>query len=243
LEKLLRLNPKWREELEPDEAESVAWAADKYRSIFDGAQIHIEEWLAFHDPQTGIELLGGYPDGFGGGIVVDYKSGMMRDYKPQLAAEAMAYMQGVKVLESVRCIEVYGDSKQTREYDVSEDEAAEIVGPIIAARQDEHRQPRMCDYCGWCANASTCPAITTALKPVCSELPDLMQPDSISDPKQLGKIFVVIDACEVWLAAWKARQRDLARDGVAIPGRKITRSADVVYYERAGGDGKDGGGE
>ena len=120
-----------------------------------------EEFLAMHTP--GISHVG-TADALcvKMGWVADLKTGQLRDYMPQLAAYAYACMHFYFEEEWVAHV-LYCDSRLVKSYRFTKDQARQIVERIIAEVNDPSAEPRACDYCSWCANQNTCPAV---VKPV-----------------------------------------------------------------------------
>jgi hypothetical protein len=195
------------EALPPDEKAPAEWAVQLFLSYKMTGELETrEEYLAMHTPGIAhvgtADVLNEHV-----GWVADLKTGQKRDYYHQLAAYALAVMDK-KFLEDFVGHVVYCDERTVISYRFTYAEAKRQIELLLAEVRDPNSQPRACDYCDWCANKDTCPAVvrpveeglavvqgTTSL----SEIKDRL----LADPFLLGK----------FLTQWKAVEKEIARRG------------------------------
>ena len=147
--------------LSEEEINGVHWTYNYICSIADGSEIKNEYKV------TGIledfSTFYGTVDTFfvkflaKGGIVyvIDYKSGIARDYDAQLMAYAFALMQEFS-LQDACIITLYGMSQHYSKKNVTIDECSELVERIINSRKENIRKRNVCSYCSWCEHKFNC---------------------------------------------------------------------------------------
>jgi len=59
------------------------------------------------------------------------------------------------------------------------------------------------------------------MRPVCADLPDILTPGAVLDPRQLSKVKAIVEAAKVFVSAWDARFKAMAAEGVELPGYVI----------------------
>ncbi len=224
-------------ELSADALAAVQWAASYVRILAGGDPIQTEVRLTYSAPD-GWAAKGQSAVFFGtsdalvihryAADVIEYKSGdRHHDYKPQVAAYALALMSARARVKSVRGHILYGRTRQTDCYSFTREEAGSIVFPIIEARQNPDRTPAPCEYCGLCGSRLTCPAITGRVLAVAEvrdwreELPSMRDPASITDPGIMARALTLAKFVEIWADAVRSRATDLARSGTILPGWKL----------------------
>jgi len=182
-----------------------------------------EEYLAMHTP--GISHVG-TADALCEkvGWVADLKTGQVRGYMEQLAAYCYAMMH--KTFEDSYAAHVlYCDHKLVKSYRFTLEQAKGIVERIIAEVNDPAAEPRACDYCGWCANQNTCPAV---VKPVEQGLAMVTTPVTTLETI-LGTIMDSPERMGEFFAQWK-----MAEKLVAEPVEKAMRARLDTGAEIAG---------
>lgn len=86
------------------------------------------------------------------GILIDYKSGQIRDYRAQMAAYALACMNAYFADEWTAVL-LYIDQEETTYMTFTRAEAERLVRGII----DAPAEPHACDKCSWCGRKDDCP--------------------------------------------------------------------------------------
>jgi hypothetical protein len=107
-------------------------------------------------------------------------------------------------------------------------DAVAIVEAVIARRESPDRVPEPCDFCSWCANAATCPALVNRAVAVAEnredwrgELPADWHASAITDPEQMARALTLAKFVADWSDAVKHHATELAKSGVEIPGFKL----------------------
>lgn len=241
--------------LSQDARESVEWAAryvfdkvDEAATERDRAPIETERRLR-HVDEDGKEVYFGTADAVSGNLLFDYKSGDdTRDYRAQLAGYALALFDLLFDCERVACHLLYGRIRRVNVFTFTREEAAAIVYPILRARADANRNPTPCDWCGYCADRLTCPALTVRAVAVAEaredwkgELPAIAHPSKITDPGLMAKALTLARFVSEWCDSVKHHALELAKTGAAIPGftlqeRRGTRTVEDLNtaYARTG---------
>jgi hypothetical protein len=227
------------EALPPDEKAPAEWAVQLFLSYKMTGELETrEEYLAMHTPGIAhvgtADVLNEHV-----GWVADLKTGQKRDYYHQLAAYALAVMDK-KFLEDFVGHVVYCDERTVISYRFTYAEAKRQIELLLAEVRDPNSQPRACDYCDWCANKDTCPAVvrpveeglavvqgTTSL----SEIKDRL----LADPFLLGKFLTQWKAVEKEIAdAASTRIKELLEAGEEVPGWKISKGKGSEYFDTEG---------
>lgn len=220
--------PGFVDSLDEEDREAAGWAADWAMENTSSLR-YIEEHLTVMDDEFN-EMTNGTSDILDPPVnevvtVVDYKSGQRRGYRAQLAAYGLGAMQRFGVRKAVMVI-LYGRFKRAETYHVTYAEALAEITRIIDKVKSSDAAPRPCDYCDWCIKAVTCPALepaTTALAhwtgPTAPATIDLSE---ITNPRALAELLAVCDYAEAQTEAIRKHALKQAKDGVTIPGYKLT---------------------
>lgn len=214
--------------LPPDAREAVEWAARFIRDNAGSDGIETEVRLR-HVGEDGAELYFGTADVVSGSTLYDFKSGDdSRDYTPQLAAYALARFDTLFDADVIRCFVLHGRIRKAKEFSFTREQAASIVEPIIAARRDPNRTPKPCDWCAFCADRITCPAliqravvIATRREDFTGELPAEWHASSITCPRQMAKALNLARFVGDWADSVRHHATELAKSGVVIPGYRL----------------------
>lgn len=222
------------EGLAPEDRESLEWVAEEIRQLCDGAASGgVEERLTYKRGGKGKAVYFGTADVVAYGpdnsaVLIDFKSGEVRDHRAQLAAYAAALMEGTPELETVTAWLLFGRYRRAISHTFTRAEAVEIVESIIAKRTDPERQPVPCDYCAWCAARMTCPALVARAVAVAEnredwrgELPAEWHPSTITDPEQMAKALTLARFVSDWSDSVRHHATELAKGGAEIPGYKL----------------------
>lgn len=221
----------------PEEDKPAAqWGADKLRELAAGHSVETrEEYLAMAVP--GLSVMG-TADAIckKAGWVADIKTGVVRNYREQLAAYSLACMHD-NFCENWTGHVVYVDQQLVRSYEFTHDQAEEITWRWRDRAVASDAQPTPCEYCDWCANKNTCKALVRqseeALLAIRADRSlDEIRAEIAADPVRLS----------VFTANWKAAEKHLAEpliellktrltEGEEIPGWKVTSSAGREFVE------------
>ncbi len=222
--------------IEKDELNAVAWAVDTLRAIAGTAEIVTAE------DRCKIECLGltGTADAWLPelGMSADLKTGQLRNYREQMAAYALGFMDATFRTEWTAHL-LFCDQRQLVTHRFTYDEAKAIVGEVIARFHDFGKEPTVCEYCSWCAKAETCPARTQlaaqALVPVAPDAAfnfDLI----LADNEKLGAFLTACAELEDFRERAEAAAKERLLKGVKISGWKLSsrKGAEFIYHDAVG---------
>jgi len=221
-------------DLAPEDRESLEWAADTIRELCEGAAAGgIEEKLTYRTTPKGKPRFYGTADIVAYGpdnsaILVDFKSGEVRDHRAQVAGYAAAMMSTHPDVATVTAWLLFGRYRRAISHTFTREEAVAIVEAVIARREDPARTPEPCDYCAWCSSRMTCPALTARAVVIAEnredwrgELPAEWHASALTDPVQMARALALAKFVEEWADAVKHHATELAKGGVEIPGYKL----------------------
>jgi hypothetical protein len=228
------------EALPAEDRPAVEWAVallEDYKRT--GAVEAREEFLAMHTP--GIAHVG-TADALCErlGWVADLKTGAVRSYMEQLAAYSYACM-ATRFEQEWTAHVLYCDHQLVKSYRFTLEQARQIVEQIIAEVNDPAAEPRASEYCRWCANENTCPAV---VRPVEKGLALAAQPVTsletilttiLDSPERMGE----------FLAQWKMAEKMVAEpvekamrarleNGAEVRGWKLIDVKGREYYDAEG---------
>lgn len=225
---LLQDDARGMEPLPDADREAVRWAADTIMSLAGDYAIEVrEEQLRMRTP--GIEHQGTADVVCSGASWVgDLKTGQVRDYYGQMAAYAWALMEQHFATEWTAHL-IFCDQKQVVTHKFTYAEAKDTVERIVNYARDPFREPRACEYCGWCKLQDRCPAV---VGPVTNTL-ELVEKEKglaairerlLSDPIKLGQFLAdaALFNSELITPLRDEAKKMLAADPEAIPGWQVT---------------------
>jgi hypothetical protein len=178
--------------LSADEIAAVSWAVSMVRAMSGRERV-----LARED-DCRVKMLG--LSGTADAVVparlthFDLKTGMRRNYREQMAAYAIGFMDSQFADEWTAHL-LFCDQREVESFKFTYDEAKAVVRDVIEAFHDLSKSPNPCEYCGWCAKAEACPArraIVAETLPVAD--PGFDFEAVAADPDQLGRFLA---ACAV----------------------------------------------
>jgi CRISPR/Cas system-associated exonuclease Cas4 (RecB family) len=134
----------------------VVWAAEYIMSVVGRRKLITEERISVM--RDGEEITFGSMDAYCKGNLFDLKTGLVRDYRQQMAAYALGVMQKYKE-KKLTCHLVYSKTKEVKEFSLTRKEAEDIVYAIVDSVNDPTRSPWPCEYCIWCGRREQCTAL------------------------------------------------------------------------------------
>ena len=155
---LLQGDARGMEPLTDTDRESVRWAADTIMEFAgdDGVEVR-EDMLKMRTP--GIEHAGTADVVCSSKAWVgDLKTGQIRDYYAQMAAYSYALMEQHFATEWQSHL-IFCDQRKVVSHRFTYEQAKETVERIVNFARDPWREPRACEYCGWCKHQDQCPAV------------------------------------------------------------------------------------
>lgn len=239
-----------RTELSGKDGEGVAWARDFILSRHKPEELKVETKLHLLDEDMN-EVTAGTPDVWvppqiegGRAFLYDFKTGEGHDYSTQMKAYASmaGYVSGAEVVEvSV----LYADKKSAVTTHVHTESARqEIIALIDRVKKGEGKETPN-DFCGWCAKASTCPALTQRALAVADGREDWRlenyHSSQISTAVEMGKALHLAKLLEKWCESVHYHATKLAESGIIPDGYEYARRSGSRYvadiqkaFERSG---------
>lgn len=220
-ERIAELSAEQGVELNPAKA-GVQWAIDYTKLLAKGSEIITDEdrltvktpmldsnsgTMDCHIPQQR--------------IIIDLKSGMVRNYKEQLAAYAMEVMND-RFEEKYEAYLLFLDSQTVVKYIFTFEEAQGIVAAIRMATLDPYKQLKVNQYCGWCGSKDTCQERISMAARSMAALDTAERFDAIlDDPIELADFLTGVEALDDLYKRAKAKGVDYISEGVEVLGYKM----------------------
>lgn len=163
------------EGLDAEALAAAAWGVERVREIAAGAPIITREEDLRVDLHR--EVLPDFEDGTFGTLdalvpqqcaVIDFKTGLVRNYKEQMAAYCLAMMTRseeditMDPTDRYTAYLVFVDAQEVVQHVFSKEEAVAVLRAAI----DKPQVPTACDYCSWCRHFSHCPVTMQAVAEV-----------------------------------------------------------------------------
>ncbi|MCP4638871.1 MAG: DUF2800 domain-containing protein [bacterium] len=208
--------------VEPDELAGLEWARDYVDVHRDSdAPLEVEQRVEFLGEDFEV-IYFGTADAIGGAHFFDLKTGRKRDtYRYQMLGYAAAIMQRDS-LDNVTVHELYSAIQYATSYNVQDVDALSTINDIIATVHDPDKQPQPCDFCNWCADAATCPALNERALAVMDGRDDWALENyatsEILAPSEMAKALALAKQLEQWCKSVTYHAKELAKNGVEIPG-------------------------
>jgi len=200
--------------LSQEEATAVAWSFDQIDALRENAAVEMRE--EFCKILVPIIDYTGTADAICAEQlwIADLKSGMIRNYREQMAAYCLGLM--AQHMESEWTYHLlFCDQQKVVSETLSFREAYEIVFGVF---QNVGQPPVANECCGWCAKSLTCSARVSAI-----ELLDQRFDIILEDPDKLAQF---LDKCRVlddFREAAEARARELLDAGVRVEGWRLQK--------------------
>lgn len=205
-------------QLPQDHKEAVLWAADFIKStarVESNDEVIVEELIEIK--RGGQTVMVGTPDAvLPCGVFFDLKWRKF-DYSAQMAAYALGIMQKYGH-EAVTCYVLYGDGMFYERIDFALNEAKSIVYGILD-RVETSAECAVSQYCDWCKHKLECKTLANSVSVV--QRDDLL----LVSPEDVSKALEIADAAVTWADAVKAKAKELATDGMQIPGWRLKEKA------------------
>tara|TARA_R100001530_G_scaffold128631_2_gene98464 strand:+ start:144 stop:680 length:537 start_codon:yes stop_codon:yes gene_type:complete len=149
--------------------------------------------------RDGVEITFGSMDAYCKGNLFDLKTGQKRDYKQQMAAYALGVMQKYKE-KKLTCHLVYSKTKEVEKFDLTREEAEDIVYAIVDSVNDPTRSPWPCEYCAWCDRKESCTALKHFAYTIGGQM-NAMKHINLNEPLEPAvrqRLLSIVDAVENW---------------------------------------------
>ena len=220
--------------IEKDELDAVDWAINTLRAIAGTSEIITAE------DRCKIECLGltGTADAWLPelGMSADLKTGQLRNYREQMAAYALGFMDATFRTEWTSHL-LFCDQRQLVTHRFTYDEAKALVSEVIARFHDFGKEPTVCEYCSWCVKAETCPArVQLAAEALVPTEPAFNFDLVLADNEKLGAFLTASSVLDDFRerAEEAAKKRLIAGD--KIPGWSLSsrKGAEFIYHDAVG---------
>ena len=207
--------------LDAEDASAIVWATDTLKALAGNVNILTrDEHCKVTLPKNGMT---GTCDAVvpGKWFHADLKSGMVRNYREQMAAYALGLMEE-HCVDSWTAHLLFCDDQKVITHQFTYDEAKALVYGIVAAVEAPNKQPSVCEYCSWCAKVETCAPRMAALD---SSLATTDQSFAavLADPVRLGEFLIKCKVFEKFWDSAKEKARETLESGGEVPGWKLQK--------------------
>ena len=217
--------------LDAAEAEGVIWASEYVKSWCENISAPIESEVPLTYTRAGEwePTFEGTADLICSSNLFDLKTGEPHEYEYQMAAYALMMFQRNPELQFVLVHLLYSKVRSAVKWQISRIEAEKMVESVLKCRADPERRASPCDYCKWCANADTCPALSERALTVGAGRPDwaLQQyhTSEITKPEEMSKALDLARALAAWCEGVEHRARKMIDEGAVIPKYGLSKRA------------------
>ena len=175
----------------------VLWSAKYIMSVVGRRKLITEERISIM--RDGVEITFGSMDAYCKGNLFDLKTGQKRDYKQQMAAYALGVMQKYKE-KKLTCHLVYSKTKEVEKFDLTREEAEDIVYAIVDSVNDPTRSPWPCEYCAWCDRKESCTALKHFAYTIGGQMSAMkhINLNAPLEPAVRQRLLSIVDAVENW---------------------------------------------
>lgn len=221
---LLGTHVGWLPGTNNEDIAAVEWAVATARLLAGNAPIQADE------KELAVEMLGmtGTADGACPEKMfsMDLKSGQVRNYREQMAAYAIGFMER-EFCEQWTTHLLFCDAREIVTIFWTAETAAAEVRSVIAAVKDPESKATPCDYCGWCALRWTCHARLEPLSMLLTGAPDKLDINTIkscpADLARLMDITYLIAKDDGLHDGLKAAASEFLTKGEAVPGWSLSK--------------------
>ena len=216
-----------------DDRDGVLWAVDyvKLKANLADHPLHLEQGLTL--VLSNLEEMPGTPDAVCHLDIFDLKW-RKRDYTSQMAAYAAMRLQELGFPGTITVHILFGAFQRAEVKAFDTAAAQREIDPIIARYHDPAKQPVPCDYCDWCANALTCPALNNRALAVVAGREDWQldqwHASEITDPPQMARALRAVPHLRKWCDAVEHFADEMwQKRGLEIPGCQLKESRGKQY--------------
>ena len=175
----------------------VIWSAQYIMSVVGRKKLITEERISVMRGDE--EITFGSMDAYCKGHLFDLKTGQKRDYKQQMAAYALGVMQKYRE-KKLTCHLVYSKTKEVEKFDLTREEAEDIVYAIVDSVDDPTRSPWPCEYCAWCDRKESCTALKHFAYTIGGQMAAMkhINLNAPLKPAVRQRLLSIVDAVENW---------------------------------------------
>lgn len=210
--------------LEEEDAAGVRWAYDyiQVNAPMSEYPLELEQQKEWIDPVT-FDIRQGTVDVACGPHIFDFKW-RERDYLSQMAAYALTRPQFQEVTVHI----LFGEPQVAKKIIFSQESAEHIIAPIISDALNGALTATPCDYCNWCANRLTCPAVLESAQAIAQGYSDSdkakeWHPSKMETPEEIAAaLWIARKVLGPWCKSIEFHAREAAiKKGLALPGFQI----------------------
>jgi len=221
-------------EISEEDLNAVLWAVDTLKALSGSDQILTME----EECKIQIDELGraGTADAVvpTKSMLADLKSGQIRNYKEQMQAYALGLMREFWVQEWT-CHLLFCDQREVVTHKFKYEECALAITGIVHDATDPERTPTLCEYCEWCALATTCSLrVESAIEPLgCAIAPERTDLFDLilNDPDKLGDFLVKCKILDKFRDRAEDKARGLLDAGIDIPGWRLGKGRTSEFVD------------
>jgi len=214
--------------LSAEDKDNVQWYVDLVKAQASG-KLDVEVKAELMDKNFN-EITFGTIDTAASAEIWDYKSDREeRPHSYQMAAYALMRIRQ-KGIPQVTAHICYGKLRKVVSVTFTEQEAWDMMETVLAIYHNPERECRPCEYCGWCVNAVSCPALTrcTSLvaknyKPEEGIVP--WDPTEVTDPAVVSRMLIMARIVAPWADAVEKHAKLMLKTGQKIPGWAVLERA------------------
>ena len=206
--------------LEVEDANAMIWATDVLKDLAGDCHVITTDELCKVTLPNGMT---GTCDAIvpGKWFHADLKSGLVRNYREQMAAYALGLMEQYFV-DSWTAHLLFCDAKKVVSFEFTYAEAKALVDGIVATVSNPEKKPSVCEYCNWCAKVETCAprmiALDSSLATTESSFAAIL-----ADPVRLGDFLAKCKVFEKFWDSAKEKARETLETGGEVPGWKLQK--------------------
>jgi len=176
-------------------------------------------------------------------LVLDLKTGKVRNYREQVAAYAFGLMEEYFAARWT-CVLLFCDAREMVVHEFTYEEAEALVGGILKAASDPARKPVLCDYCNWCAFSTSCDArmeaveqtleIVSIVEPLTMDQREWVVESLLEDREGTARFLAQAKVFDAFRERVEERVKEiLTEDAEALPGWKLRSggTSEVVFAD------------
>jgi hypothetical protein len=152
----------------------------------------------------------------------DLKTGQKRNYREQMAAYALGFMEQFFASEWTAHL-LFCDQREVVTFRFTLEEAKRIVEQVTTKFNDPNKKPTPCVYCDWCAKETTCEARTGSVQTTLETVtaPEFNLAAVLADNAALGRFLSACAILDDYREKAEATAKERIQAGATIPGWKL----------------------
>ena len=161
----------------------------------------------------------------------DLKTGQKRNYREQMAAYALGFMEQYFATEWTAHV-LFCDQREVVTHHFTFEEAARIVGQVRDRYFDLNKKPSICSYCNWCAKANSCDArLREASRALEATSPGFNFEPILADNTRLGNFLRACAVLDVFREQAAEALKERLKAGASVAGWKLTSRKGSEYID------------